>query len=429
MRMRKNPACHAILATLTALMLSACGQDTFYIVGPFYDVPDPLPAGVHGDLIKSESVGNDENVDAWRIIFLSQDFKGENIQNSAVVFMPRGTPPTGGWPVLSIAHGTSGLPRECAPSPLPFAGLSWLGGGSFWEVGAGYVYPQEATDAGFVVVMADYQGTGVDGPYSYLLGELTGKNVLDATLAARRLLGDQLSHRTFLWGHSQGGQAAGWASQQAGTYAPELSVLGTVLLAPAAELSSLVQAVLDELYNVNQSAAAALVMTAVPSYALNYGLDANAILSDVGKTTQEGVENVCLGTNLAVFEIEALLRGYTAKSYLNLPGGQIPPSWSAAIDAQNLGQDGARLGSPALIANGLLDVIVPPEVTCEYFEQTACPNGDTVQFNTYAKTGHTDVPTAAYGDILQWMDDRLASRPAPSNCSNPPAICTQVVNP
>ena len=422
MRTRTNSARNAFLAALVALLAGGCGQDTFYILGPFYDVPDPLPAGQHGDLIKSESVENDQAVDTWRLVFLSQDFQGDNIQSSGVLFVPKGAPPEGGWPLISLAHGTSGLPRTCAPSPLPFADLAWAGGGAFWDVPATYVYPEVANAAGFAVVMADYQGTGVAGPYSYLLGELTGKNVLDAALAAHQLLGDKLSDKTFVWGHSQGGQAAGWASQQVTAYAPGLSLLGTVLVAPAAELSGLVQAVLDELYNVNQSAASALVMTAIPSFALNYGLDPKEILSAAGAATQEGVENVCLGTNLAVFEI-ASLGGKKASDYLNLPGGQIPADWSAAIDAQDLGQDGAQLGSPALIANGLKDVIVPPEVTCAYFEDAACANGDTVQYNTYANAGHLDVPDKAYDDILQWMENRLASRPAPSNCTNPPAIC------
>lgn len=201
-----------------------------------------------------------------------------------------------------------------------------------------------------------------------------------------------------------------------------------MLVAPAAELSGLVQAVLDELCNVNQSAASALVMTAIPSFALNYGLDPKEILSAAGAATQEGVENVCLGTNLAVFEI-ASLGGKKASDYLNLPGGQIPADWSAAIDAQDLGQDGAQLGSPALIANGLKDVIVPPEVTCAYFEDAACANGDTVQYNTYANAGYLDVPDKAYDDILQWMENRLASRPAPSNCTYPPAICRRSAAP
>ncbi len=418
-----------LFAAILALVASACGQDTFYLVGPFYDVPDPLPAGEHGDLIKTESVENDQNVGAWRLIFHSQDFNGNDIQSSAILFLPRGQAPTGGWPVLSVAHGTSGLPRSCAPSPLPFTKLAWLSERSIWDQIDEYVYPSKATDAGYAVIMADYQGTGVDGPYSYLMGELTGKNVLDATLAAYNLLGDQLSRRTFLWGHSQGGEAAGWASQQASTYAPDLAVLGTVLLAPAAQLSHLINAVLEELYNINQAAAAALLMTAVPAYAINYGLDSNDILSEIGKTTQEGVKSVCLGTNIAVFGVEALLKQYIASSYLDLPGGNIPPDWATAIGAQDLGQDGARLDGPTLVVNGLEDVIIPPEITCAYVEDTACPAGDTIQFNTYAKTGHSGVPDAAYGDIMQWMQDRMDSKPAPSNCSTPPAICSQAVLP
>ncbi|MDG1959047.1 MAG: alpha/beta fold hydrolase [Candidatus Binatia bacterium] len=407
-----------------ALLTSGCGQETFSILGSFYDAPDPLPAAAHGDLIRSESVENSKDVRAWRLLFHSQDFEGRNIQSSGVLFVPRGQPPEGGWPLISLAHGTSGLPRNCAPSPLPFTPLAWSGGASVWDREASpYVYPESAGLEGYAVVMADYQGTGTTGPYSYLLGELTGKNVLDAALAAHGLLGDALSSQTFLWGHSQGGQAAGWAAQQASSYAPELSILGAILLAPAAELGQLLEAVLAEEYNVNQSSAAALVLTAVPGFALNYGLDTKTILSAAGEATQEGVKSVCLGTNLAVFETEAVLRQYKAADYLRLPGGEVPPRWLEAIEAQNLGQAGASLGAPTFLINGATDTVVPPEVTCSYFENTVCPTGDRVEFKIYPDTGHLDLPVTANADILQWMQDRLEGQEAPTNCRNLPVGC------
>lgn len=406
------------------VLASGCGQETFSILGPFYNAPDPLPAADHGSLIRSESIGNNQGVRSWRLLFHSQDFTGQDIQSSGVLFVPRGQPPAGGWPLISLAHGTSGLPRNCAPSPLPFTSLAWNGETSMWEsLASPYVYPLVAGLQGYAVVMADYQGTGTTGPYSYLLGELTGKNVLDAALAAHHLLGDELSSQTFLWGHSQGGQAAGWAAQQASTYAPELELLGSVLLAPAAELSQLLDAVLAEAYGVNQSSAAALVLTAVPGFAENYGLDTKTILSAAGEATQEGVKSVCLGTNLAVFETESALRQYKAADYLRLVDGEVPPRWYRAIEAQNLGQQGASLGAPTLLVNGAVDVVVPPQVTCSYFENTVCPTGDTIEFKIYPGAGHLQLPGAAYPDILAWMENRLEGGAAPTNCGSPPPEC------
>ena len=202
-----------------------------------------------------------------------------------------------------------------------------------------------------------------------------------------------------------------------------LDLLGSVLLAPAAELSQLLDAVLAEEYGVDQSSAAALLLTAVPAFALNYGLDTKTILSAAGEATQEGVESVCLGTNLAVFQTEVALRGYKASDYLRLSGGEVPPRWSRAIEAQDLGQSGASLGAPTLLLNGATDPVVPPQVTCSYFENTVCPAGDTVEFRIYPGTGHLEVPEVAYADILEWMQGRLEGRAAPSNCGNPPPEC------
>src|SRR3954453_7057645 len=35
---------------------------------------------------------------------------------SGAVFAPKGQPPAGGWPIVSLAHGTVGIDKECAPS-------------------------------------------------------------------------------------------------------------------------------------------------------------------------------------------------------------------------------------------------------------------------------------------------------------------------
>src|ERR1700756_758100 len=53
---------------------------------------------------------------AYKLHYVSTDAFGKRAVTSGTVFLPKGTAPPGGWPVVSWAHGTSGLGDSCAPS-------------------------------------------------------------------------------------------------------------------------------------------------------------------------------------------------------------------------------------------------------------------------------------------------------------------------
>ena len=93
------------------------------LVGSTYQVPDPLPPGAPGSLIAVTSTGPDPSVDAgqrWVLLYHSTDVKGRDVAVSGQLVVPRGTPPPGGWPVVSWAHGTSGIADRCTPSQHDF---------------------------------------------------------------------------------------------------------------------------------------------------------------------------------------------------------------------------------------------------------------------------------------------------------------------
>ena len=45
--------------------------------------------------------------------------RGTMVPVSGMVAIPKGKAPTGGWPVITWAHGTTGIADVCAPSRLP----------------------------------------------------------------------------------------------------------------------------------------------------------------------------------------------------------------------------------------------------------------------------------------------------------------------
>ena len=127
---------------------------------------------------------------------------------SGTLAIPKGHAPKGGWPVISWAHGTTGVADACAPSRSGGSGPALLGR---W------------LKAGYAVVRTDYEGLGTPGEHPFLIGRSEGSSVLDAARAARKL-DNRICKRFVIAGHSQGGQSALWAASMAPSYTSDLKL-------------------------------------------------------------------------------------------------------------------------------------------------------------------------------------------------------------
>ncbi|MGW0043122.1 lipase family protein [Rhodococcus sp. NPDC003348] len=143
--------------------------------------------------------------------------------STGAVFLPSGTPPPGGWPVLSWAHGAVGIADGCAPTVTGKIGGPYLGR---WLA------------QGYAIVATDYVGLGTEGVHPYLDGASEAHAVVDMVRAARAVE-PSLSDRWVTLGQSQGGQAAMVAATIATSYAPELDYRGTVALGVPSNIENL----------------------------------------------------------------------------------------------------------------------------------------------------------------------------------------------
>ena len=188
----------------------------------FYEVPDPLPDGKHGDLLRYQEVGADDDATTYRIMYLSESVAGEPIAVTGTAIVPKAEAPADGRRLFTIAHGTTGIADECAPSKE--------------ATGAEMALSAPLSKQGFLMAESDYEGLGTPGRHPYLVGESEGRGVIDAILAAKQLPdaegGDQLA----IAGYSQGGHGALWANEVAEDWAPDLDVVGTFAGAPATEI-------------------------------------------------------------------------------------------------------------------------------------------------------------------------------------------------
>jgi Secretory lipase len=187
-------------------------------------VPNPLPPGPPGDLIRKQQVEAPPGARVWRILYHSRSPDGRDIAVSGLIVAPDDPPPLGGFPVVAWAHGTTGLADECAPSQLTTPDRIPVP--DLWR-------------HGYVVAATDYEGLGTPGPHPYLVGDSEARSVLDSVRAAQNVTAASAGAATVVVGRSQGGHAALFAGELARSYAPDIDVLGVVAAAPVAELALL----------------------------------------------------------------------------------------------------------------------------------------------------------------------------------------------
>lgn len=353
--------------------------------GAFYEVPDPLPPGEPGDLIRVQALEPDADADgtttSLRIMYRSVDSTGADRAVTGVVTYPTAPPPEGGWVVTSSAHGTTGIAASCAPS-------RWL---------------TAAPDHGVpgVHVATDYIGLGPVGElHPYLSGIDEGRSVIDAVRAARALPEANAGARWLAWGHSQGGHAALWAHELSETYAPELELLGTVALAPATELQA-TYGPLDEIV-ANIVSVMALYGVAplhpelVPE---DYVGDEVAALADV-------LQTACLGPITTTFTAVDQGTFYRARPQDTEPAASL----FASSDPGDVAVD-----VPLLVVQGDQDIRVHPERTDDYVAR-ACAAGQALEFAPFPGTDHDTVLDASSDRVTAWLADRVEGRPAGDDC-------------
>ena len=145
-----------------------------------------------------------------RITYWTRGIGERPALSSAAVYLPAGTPPRGGWPVIAWAHGTTGLADACAYS---------IGGPV--EPERDWAYLDTFLKRGYAIVASDYAGLGTPGPMPYLHGKLEANSVIDGVAAARSVE-PSLSPRWATVGQSQGGGAAMFTAR----YAPSEQAAG-----------------------------------------------------------------------------------------------------------------------------------------------------------------------------------------------------------
>jgi predicted esterase len=406
LRVRRTVAI-AVIGLAAVFALVACTQQadakakghTKVTKGPkglkFYKPPKSIP-GRHGTLIWARKApsGPVPLADAKYtklVLYSSRTPQGAKDAISGSVSVPRGKPPKGGWPMITWAHGTTGVADICAPSrdgldPTAITGETYINGDL-----------NEWLRAGYAVLRTDYEGLGTPGKHPYLIGTSEGRSVVDIVAAARQL-DPTISKRYLISGHSQGGHAALFAAGLASSWQPKLKLRGTVAFAPASHI--LDQAALLPALTSPSGLTALATLILDGASTQSSAINVNALLSDEALQFYPLLQSQCLGRLGQSDEL-----GGIPPSHLQRSGADLS-ALNPVLAAMN---PAVKTSAPILIPQGESDTTVFPIFTSQLKDELV-GLGDQVTYRTYPGIDHVGVVTAGEADALAFFQQMLPAR-------------------
>jgi len=367
-------------------------------VSPFYTWAGEIPAAP-GQMLRTEpldpSLGLAMAGEQFRILYSSTDgIDGKTpVVVSGAYFVPKGTPPANGWPLLAWAHGTTGIADPCAPSWTPRSQRdasylnTWLG-------------------QGYAIVATDYQGLGTPGPHPYLAVRPEAFSVLDSVRAVLKGF-PNVANQVVVIGQSQGGGAAFATAGIAPAYAPELNIRGSV----ATGVPFLGPAVLRPPAHPTPPDTADRTVT----YELYIGIMIQQ------HDPSEAADQLVTARALPLFEqartqcVGALFRAvlHAGLNRANALTPEFPKAFATVLPSMEYST--VKLAQPLFVGTGEQDHDVPPAEQLALVRD-ACAEGSTVEAHLYAGLNHSQTVNASLKDSVPFVRKLLAGQPVKSIC-------------
>jgi acetyl esterase/lipase len=363
----------------------------------FYVPAEQELAGEPGTIIHSELLrGAPNGATAYRILYRSRGLHDEPIAVSGVVAVPAGPAPAAARPIVAWAHPTTGVVPRCAPSLAHFVFQQMQG-------------LRDMVGRGYVVTATDYPGLGTAGPHPYLVGISEARAVLDSVRAARDLPGAGGGRRYAVWGHSQGGQAALYSGILGKSYAPDLDLVGIAAAAPATELAVLMTDDLNSNGGRN--------LTAMTLWSWQRVFDApmqrvvaKAAIPVVNRLAEECIESIY------DIVIRQRVAAPLANTFLSVPNPLAVEPWRSLAARNTPGALPSNV--PVFLSQGEDDHLVQPNVTRDYTRKL-CDAGSRVRLVMLPGVNHGFIGRDSASRAVDWIGDRFADTPAPSDCGRP----------
>ncbi|TDD91122.1 alpha/beta hydrolase [Actinomadura darangshiensis] len=362
-------------------------------------VPAQAAPGQRGKLISSAPLTNAAALPSAAknrfVTYVSEGARGQRIRVTGTVAVPKGTPPRGGWPVLSWAHGTTGTADACAPS------ADTANGPAHDYLSITEKYLDKWVARGFAVVQTDYEGLGTPGGHPYMNGASEANAVTDIVRAARRA-DHRIGRDWFVAGHSQGGQATLYT---AASRSRDIRLRGAVAIAPGSQMSQAAEYVKAQHPGAETALPFLFVLlngakAADPSF-----VPEDLLTPRAGAAAKAGRTNACL---LQLKQLSA-----------NLPLDKVFRADADLTRFENYYDSqealGLNLKVPTLVAQGTADREVSPAAT-QNLVKDLCSRYGSIAYRAFDGADHRASIDASFEASLKFVQDLRAGRTPPTTC-------------
>ncbi|OTG84148.1 signal peptide-containing protein [Acinetobacter sp. ANC 4558] len=370
----------------------------------FYEWNQEIPKA-SGTLLRIEPltpsyIGQNKASAQYRILYSSTS--GVDASKASVVsgalFIPKGTPPKGGWPLLVWGHGTVGLADTCAPS--------WSG-----RLYIGVEHLDKWLSEGFAVIAPDYEGLGTQGAHWLINNPMLAYNMLDGATAAINAQVN-IANKVILSGESQGGAGAFAAAAYAPSYAPKLNIKGTVATGVIYRDKNAKQ---QEVIRSNPHEVVTAI--ALPMYSFIAAQSYNPKLKPEDVFTEKALPFVERARNTCIITLQ---RDVTSAGLTFANALKEKPSEAYTKTVEEMQEKFGyfptlKINHPVFIATGANDKT--PDVRGQLkLMKDSCQAGTTIEGHIYAGYGHSDAVPISMKDAVPFAKKVLADQKIKSIC-------------
>jgi pimeloyl-ACP methyl ester carboxylesterase len=368
-------------------------------LSPFYRWEESIPS-TPGQILRSEPLPIEHQLKNAqiqdRILYSSvSGLDSTSIIVSGQVYIPKGTPPEGGWPLLAWAHGTVGVADSCAPS--------WNRAPEVYKN-----YLNRWLEQGYAIVATDYEGLGTPGLHPYLTKRSEAYGVLDSI---RSVIGERypIANKVIVAGQSQGGGAAFATAGFAKEYAPEVDIKGTIVTGiPYLTERTMTVSGVDP--NRIDPGIAYMFYVALVAHQREASLKASSLFTEKAMPLFDKASRTCVGA----LAQEVIQVGLTQANAVQPEAVKT----MARVLLPQYSFNTLKLDHPLFVGTGTADMDVRPEGQ-QLLIREACNAGTTVEAHLYKGQSHTGAWLTSLNDALAFARAVMIGTPIQPTCSTP----------
>lgn len=341
------------------------------------------------------------NVDAWQLLYRTDNSRGEPIATVTTILRPRGAAPEGGRKLLSYQIAEDSVAQYCAPSYVIQSGAIPV---DYVNAAETLIPIAAGLGQGWTVALPDYQGPNS----AYGASRMNAQATLDGIRAAENFAPAQLNGPetpAALWGYSGGTIPSSFVPEIKDSYAPELNIVGSASggVAPA-DYEAVVRHNNNGLYAGLISAAIVGISTEYPE------------LQRVMRERIDPLGQLVMGSKKILCHPQGALL-FPGFNYLGTFQGADPfqlPEVRDALADNSLGQRQPTV--PIYFYHAQNDELIPIGGTDAVVDKYCREGAPSVTYVREFLAEHisgvaTHLPGAYY-----WLRDRLNGVPAPAGC-------------